>query len=58
MSFKELSHTADVRMRIEAPALDMLFSEAFLALMQTVFGSNNDLALSGAIMWIRIHDAK
>ncbi|NMB78116.1 MAG: archease [Methanomicrobiales archaeon] len=40
MSFKELSHTADVRMRIEAPALDMLFSEAFLALMQTVFGSN------------------
>lgn len=40
MSFNELSHTADVRMRVEAHTLDLLFSDAFLALMQTVFGND------------------
>jgi SHS2 domain-containing protein len=38
MSFEELSHTADVRIRIRASDLNHLFSDAFLALMQTVFG--------------------
>jgi SHS2 domain-containing protein len=40
MSFEELSHTADVRMRVEAPTLNLLFSDAFLALMLTVFGKD------------------
>jgi SHS2 domain-containing protein len=38
MSFEELSHTADVRIRVRAPTLDLLFSDAFLALMQVVYG--------------------
>jgi SHS2 domain-containing protein len=39
MSFEELSHTADVRIRVRARTLDLLFADAFLALMQTLFGS-------------------
>ena len=37
MSFTELPHTADVRIRITAATPDLLFEDAFLALMQTVF---------------------
>ena len=40
MSFTELSHTADVRIRVIAESPDLLFSDAFLALMQTVFGED------------------
>lgn len=40
MSFTELSHTADVRVRVTAATPELLFSDAFLALMQTVFGSD------------------
>jgi SHS2 domain-containing protein len=40
MSFEELSHTADIRMRVAAPTLDLLFSDAFLALMQTLYGTD------------------
>jgi len=40
MSFTELSHTADVRIRVEAVSPEHLFSDAFLALMQTVFGTD------------------
>jgi SHS2 domain-containing protein len=40
MSFVELSHTADVRIQVRAPTLDVLFSDAFSALMQTVFGKD------------------
>jgi SHS2 domain-containing protein len=40
MSFEELSHTADVRIRVRAVTLDLLFSDAFAALMQTLFGAN------------------
>jgi SHS2 domain-containing protein len=40
MSFEELSHTADIRMRVSAPALNLLFSEAFQALMQTLYGND------------------
>jgi SHS2 domain-containing protein len=40
MSFIELPHTADVRIHIRAPTLDILFSDAFCALMQTVFGKD------------------
>lgn len=40
MSFEELSHTADVRIRVRAPTLDLLFADAFCALMETVFGED------------------
>jgi SHS2 domain-containing protein len=40
MSFEELSHTADVRIRVRASTLDLLFSDAFTSLMQTLFGKN------------------
>ncbi len=40
MSFEELSHTADVRIRVLAPTLDLLFADAFCALMETVFGED------------------
>jgi SHS2 domain-containing protein len=40
MSFEELSHTADIRMRVKAPTLGLLFSDAFTALMQTLYGND------------------
>ena len=40
MSFEELPHTADVKIRARAPTLDALFSEAFNALMQVVYGKD------------------
>lgn len=42
MSFEEISHTADVKIRARAPTLDALFSEAFLALMLVVFGNDRN----------------
>lgn len=38
MSFVELPHTADVKIRAMAPTLESLFSEAFAALMQVLYG--------------------
>lgn len=38
MSFFEISHTADVKIRATAPTLEGLFSEAFSALMQVLYG--------------------
>jgi SHS2 domain-containing protein len=38
MSFVEVSHTADVKIRATAPTLEILFSEAFAALMQVLYG--------------------
>jgi SHS2 domain-containing protein len=38
MSFEEISHTADVKIRATAPTLEALFSEAFNALMQVLYG--------------------
>ncbi len=40
MSFEELPHTADVKIRARAPSLDSLFSDAFLALMQVMYGND------------------
>jgi SHS2 domain-containing protein len=42
MSFEELSHTADIRMRVTAPTLSLLFSDAFRALMQTLYGTDRN----------------
>ena len=40
MSFSEVSHTADVKIRAMAPTLESLFSEAFAALMQVLYGQD------------------
>ncbi|MDD1694962.1 MAG: archease [Methanoregula sp.] len=40
MSFTELSHTADVKIRVRAPTLDTLFSDALDALMQVMYGKD------------------
>jgi SHS2 domain-containing protein len=40
MSFEEIPHTADVKIRATAPNLELLFSEAFNALMQVLYGTD------------------
>lgn len=40
MSFKEIPHTADVKIRAEAPTPDALFGEACAALMQVMYGDD------------------
>lgn len=40
MSFKELPHTADVKIRARAPTLEALFSDAFDALMLVMYGKD------------------
>jgi SHS2 domain-containing protein len=40
MSFEEISHTADIKIRVHAPTLEALFSETFSALMQVMYGTD------------------
>jgi len=40
MSYEELPHTADVKIRVLAPDLPGLFTEAFRALMDVMFGKD------------------
>jgi SHS2 domain-containing protein len=40
MSFEEIPHTADVKIRARAPTLEALFSETFNALMQVLYGAS------------------
>jgi SHS2 domain-containing protein len=40
MSFEELPHTADVRMRVRADTLGALFSDTCMALMQVMYGND------------------
>jgi|WetSurMetagenome_2_1015567.scaffolds.fasta_scaffold276244_2 SHS2 domain-containing protein len=40
MSFIEIPHTADVRIRAVAPTLELLFTDAFDALMLVLFGKD------------------
>jgi SHS2 domain-containing protein len=42
MSFEEISHTADVKIRVRARTLDALFTDSFLALMQVVYGTDRN----------------
>jgi SHS2 domain-containing protein len=42
MSFKEVPHTADVKIHASAPTLETLFSETFKALMQVMYGTDRD----------------
>ena len=51
MSFEEISHTADVKIRVRAQTIDALFTDAFLALMQVVYGTDRNV---GTIKEIRI----
>ena len=51
MSFEEISHTADVKIRARALTLEALFTDAFLALMQVVYGTDRNV---GTIKEIRI----
>jgi SHS2 domain-containing protein len=39
MSFEEISHTADVKIRAQALTQEALFSDAFEALMQVMYGT-------------------
>ena len=40
MSFEEISHTADIKIRVRAPNLESLFSETLNALMQVLYGTD------------------
>ncbi len=40
MSFEEIPHTADVKFRARARTLDGVFSDAFAALMQVIYGED------------------
>jgi SHS2 domain-containing protein len=40
MSFEEISHTADIKIRVRAPSLEALFSETLNAMMQIIFGTD------------------
>lgn len=40
MSFEEISHTADIKIRVRAPALESLFSETLNAMMQIIYGTD------------------
>jgi len=39
MTYKELEHTADVKIRVVAPSLEALFGEAACALMEVKYGA-------------------
>jgi SHS2 domain-containing protein len=51
MSFEEISHTADVKIRARALTPDALFTDAFLALMQVIYGTDRK---GGTIKEVRI----
>ena len=40
MSFEEISHTADIKIRVRAPTLEALFSETLNAMMQIIYGND------------------
>jgi SHS2 domain-containing protein len=54
MSFEEIAHTADVKIRAHAPTLEALFSETFKALMQVMYGTNRS---GGILREIRIESS-
>jgi SHS2 domain-containing protein len=40
MSYEELDHTADIRLRVRSPTLDSLFGETAMAMMAIVYGES------------------
>lgn len=51
MSFEEIPHTADIKIRARAPTLEALFSEIFQALMQVMYGTRR---ANGIVRKIRV----
>jgi SHS2 domain-containing protein len=51
MSFEEIPHTADIKIRVRAPTLETLFSDTFESLMQVMYGTNR---AGGILKEIRI----
>lgn len=62
MSFVEVSHTADVKIRATAPTIEALFAEALAALMQVIYGPDRKggtrrmISLEAADMESLVHD--
>jgi SHS2 domain-containing protein len=50
MSFEELSHTADVKMRVRADTIGALFSDACIALMQVMYGNDRKSGITKDIV--------
>jgi len=50
MTFSEVPHTADVKIRASAPTLEGIFSDAFCALMQVLFGPDRKGGLQQEIV--------
>ena len=50
MSFEELPHTADVKIRVRADTLGALFSDACMALMQVMYGNDRRLGITKEIV--------
>jgi SHS2 domain-containing protein len=40
MSYEELDHTADIRLRVRSPSAESLFAETALAMMKIVYGES------------------
>ena len=40
MSYEELEHTADIRLRVRSPSPDSLFEETALAMMEIIYGKS------------------
>lgn len=55
MSFEEIPHTADVKIRARACTLEELFSETFKALMQVMYGKTRSGGITRVIR-IESHD--
>jgi len=50
MTYSEVSHTADVKIRAVAPTLEGVFSDAFCALMQVLYGPDRKGGLQREII--------
>jgi SHS2 domain-containing protein len=49
MSFEEVPHTADIKIRAHAPTLETLFSEACEALMQVMYGKDRSAQVTAEL---------
>jgi len=57
MTFWELEHTADVKVRVVAASLEELYSEAARALMSVIYGRPGDNGVAREIV-VLAHDAE
>lgn len=49
MSYEELDHTADIRLRVKSPTPDSLFEETTLAMMKIIYGESRPGVLEKAL---------